>query len=55
MTNVEYAEQILLIRKVYSPVKYGEKPLPWLAVFVSWGGLSAGSNYKIIRLADPLL
>jgi hypothetical protein len=29
---------------VHSPVKYGEKPLPWLPVFISCGGFSAGSN-----------
>jgi hypothetical protein len=29
---------------MFSPVRYGGKPLPWVAVFVSCGGLSVGSD-----------
>jgi hypothetical protein len=38
MTNTEY------IQKVYNPVRYSVKLLPWVAVFVPCGGLSTASD-----------
>ncbi len=45
---------------MYSPVRYGEKYLPWVALFVSFGGLFTGSNWKsygwlIRKILDLLL
>jgi hypothetical protein len=41
---------------MYSPVRYGEIPLLWLAVCVSCGvEVTLPDLTKIIRLADPLL
>jgi hypothetical protein len=43
LNNMVYIQNKSRLDQVYSHVRYGEKPLNWVAVFVSCGGLSGGS------------